>query len=119
MIKYRKVLCDILKCTEYEEKDIKATTKMDGKVIMRDFEGGCHYDGKILEKNVPFIELGSPFHGVYVPESKFNTYTKLLINICINYLHKVTFDEKRFYSTSPFEVGDIFVEKIDNKQKTS
>lgn len=112
MVKYTKVCCDILKCTEYEEKGLKATTKVNGKVILRDFEGGCHYDGEILKKNVPFIELGKPFHGVYVPEEKFNFYTKFLINFYVNYIHKVTFDEKRFYSTSPFEVGDVFVEKV-------
>jgi len=114
MIKYKKVYCNILKCTDYEDKGLKSSTKINGKVVMMDFEGGYHYDGEVLEKNVPFIELGSPFHGVYVPEKKFNFYTKLLIKLCTSYLHKVTFDEKRFYSTSPFEIGDIFVEKIQN-----
>ena len=113
MIEYKKVLCDILKCTDYEEKGMKSSSKINGEVIFRDFEGICHYDGKIIEKNVPFIELGAPFHSVYVPESKFNAYTKFLINFCRNYLHKITFDEKRFYSSSPFEVGDIFVEKVE------
>jgi len=114
MIKYNKVYCNILKCTDYEEKGIKATTKVKGKVILRDFEGGCHYDGEVIEKNVPFIELGTPFHNVYIPESKFNAYTKLIVNFCRNYLHRITFDEKRFYPTTPFEPGDIFVEKVDN-----
>ena len=81
---------------------------------MRDFEGGSNYAGEILEKNVPFIELGLPFQGVYVPESKFNFYTKFLIKFHVKYLHRVTFDEKRFYSTTPFEIGDMFIEKVEN-----
>ena len=112
MIEYKKVFCDVLKCTDYEEKGMKSSSKINGEVIFRDFEGICHYDGEIIQKNVPFIELGLPFHGVYVPESKFNAYTKFIINFCKNYLHTITFDEKRFYSTSPCNVGDIFVEKI-------
>lgn len=115
MIKYNKVYCDILKCTEYEEKGLKATTKVNGKITMRDFEGVCHYDGEVIEKNIPFIELDYPFHGVYIPENKFKGYTKFLINFCRNYLHRITFDEKRFYTTSPFEVGDIFVEKVKDQ----
>lgn len=114
MIKYKKVLCDILKCTEYEEKGMKSSSKVNGEVIIRDFEGVCHYHGEVMEKNVAFIELAPPFHGVYIPESKFKGYTKFLINFCRSYLHRITFDEKRFYSTSPFEVGDIFVEKIES-----
>lgn len=114
MIKFKKVYCDILKCTEYEERGIKSSTKVNGDIIIRDFEGGCHYDGEVLEKNVPFIEIGSPFHGVYVPERKFNILTKFIINFCRSYLHRITFDEKRFYTTSPFEIGDIFVEKVEN-----
>ena len=113
MIKYNKVLCDILKCTEYEEKELKSTTKIDGEAIIRDFEGGIHYDGEVIEKNVPFIELGTPFHGVYVPQRKFNAFTKFIINFCIKYIHKVTFDEKIFYSPTPFEIADIFVEKVN------
>ena len=114
MIKYKKVYCDILKCTQYEERGMKSSSKINGEVVIRDFEGVCHYYGEVIEKNVPFIELGAPFHSVYIPECKFNAYTKFLINFYINYLHKITFDEKRFYTTSPFEVGDIFVEKVEN-----
>lgn len=114
MIKYKKVTCDILKCTNYEEKGLKVSTKTNGKVIIRDFEGGSHYNGEVLEKNIPFIQLGAPFHDVYVPENKFNALTKFIINFCRSYLHRLTFDEKRFYTTTPFEVGDIFVEKVEN-----
>ena len=113
MIKYKKVHCDILKCTEYEEKGIKSSSKINGEIVFRDFEGLCHYDGKVLENNVPFIELDYPFHGVYIPENKFKGYTKFLVLLSKNYLHKITFDEKRFYSTSPSEVGDIFVKKTE------
>ena len=114
MIKYKKVYCDILKCTEYEEKELKSSTKVNGKVIIRDFEGGTHYNGEVIEENVPFIELGAPFHNVYVPKNKFKGYTIFLINFCKSFLHRITFDEKRFYTTSPFEIGDIFVEKLEN-----
>ena len=114
MIKFKKVLCDVLECTEYSEKGLKTSSKVDGKLVLREFEGGWHYGGKIIKENVPFIQLDYPFHCTYIPVCKFNFITKLILYYAMNFSHAVTIDDKRFYSDTPHNVKDKFVQIVQS-----
>ena len=113
MIKFKKVLCNVLECTEYDEKGLKSSVKVNDNVTLREFEGGCHYDGKLIQENVPFIQLDYPFHCTYIPEKKFNFITKLILHYAINYSHTVIIDEKRFFTNAPANLRDKFVQVIE------
>ena len=112
MIKFKKVLCNILECTEFDLKGLKSFTRSNGKDILSEFEGGCHYDGKVIQENVPFIQLDFPFHCTFIPESKFNFVTKILLYYAMNYSHIVTIDEKRFFTNAPANLRDKFVQVV-------
>lgn len=115
MIKYEKVLCDIMECTEHSQKGIKSSAKINEDVVFESFDGVCYYDGKAIQKRIPFVHITEPYNGVYIPESRFNFITSFLIGFKSKFHGGITIDNKRFYSSSPFKVGDIFVEKIETE----
>lgn len=112
MLRYKKVLCDILSCTEHSHKGIKSSCKMNEDVILSGFDGCIYYDGKPVQKRIPFIEITEPYSGLYIPENKFNFITTFLIGFHSRFHHSIAIDNKRFYTSSPDKVGDIFVKKV-------
>ena len=115
MIKYKKVLCDIMECTEYEYKSRMSSTLSDskGNVIAESGFGVSSYDGKPIHKNVPFIQVSEPYYYLYIPEEKFNFITKFLIVYSVKFKKGITLNNKRFYKTSPNKIGDVYVKCDD------
>ena len=111
MIKYNKVLCDIMECTEYEYKSSMRSTLSDskGNIMFESGFGSSSYNGKPINKNVPFIQVSEPFRYLYIPENKFNFLTTFLIGLHSKFNNGITIDNKRFYNTSPHKKGDIYV----------
>lgn len=115
MFTYKKVLCDILECTEYEYKSNMCSTLSDSKgtVISECGFGSSNYTGKTIQEKVPFIEVDEPFHYLYIPENKFNFITTFLIGFHSKFHHGITLDNKRFYNTGPNKLHDIYVKVCD------
>jgi len=117
MIKYKKGLCDVLKCTEYEYKSHMTSSIRDskGNVIAESGFGSSRYDGKPIQKDISFIQVSDPYY-LYIPEEKFNFISKFLIAYSVKFNKGITLNNKRFYSTSPNKLGDIYVKVSENTQ---
>ena len=108
MIKYEKVLCDIMECTAHSQKGIISSGLLSG------FDGCIYYDGKPIEKNIPFIHITERFTELYIPENKFNFITKFLIGFHSRFNRGITIDNKKFFTSYPDKIGDIFVKNSEN-----
>lgn len=117
MIKYKRVLCDIMECTKYEYQSHGRSTLSDseGNIIIECGFGTSSHDGKPIQKNVPFIQVSEPFQYLYIPEKKFNFLTTFLIGFHSKFHRGITLNNKRFYNTSPNKIGDIYVKCNDEK----
>lgn len=115
MIKYKKVLCDLMECTEYEYKSSMRSTLSDskGNIMFESGFGSSSYNGKPINKNVPFIQVSDPYYYLYIPEEKFNFITKFLIAYSVKFKKGITLNNKRFYNTSPHKIGDVYVKCDD------
>lgn len=111
MIKYEKVLCDIMECTKYEYKSHMRSTlsNSNGNIMFESGFGSSSYDGKPIKEKVPFIQVSEPYRYLYIPENRFNFLTKFLIWFHSKFHHGITIGNKRFYSTSPNKLGYIYV----------
>ena len=116
MIKYEKVLCDIMECTEYEYKSSMRSTISDsnGNTMFESGFGTKYYDGKPIKEKVPFIQVSEPYYYLYIPENKFNFITTFLIRFHSKFNNGITLDNKRFYNTSPNKYGDTYVKVSEN-----
>ncbi len=116
MIKYEKVLCDIMECTEYEYKSRMRSTLSDsnGNTMFESGFGTSSYDGKAIQKNLPFIQVSEPYRYLYIPENKFNFLTKLIIAFSSKFHKGIVLNNKRFYNTSPNKIGNIYVKVSEN-----
>ena len=116
MVKYSKVLCDILKCSEYKRSGVSSSASMNEDVIFSSFDGCIYYVGKPIKKRVPFIKINEPFCDLFVPENKFNFVTLFLIGLYSKINKGITIDNKRFYSSDPDKIGDIYVKVFKEDQ---
>lgn len=115
MIKTKTVICDVMECTEYEERGIKSTLR-DSKRndIISEFNGVCYYDGKPIKHNVPFIMLDYPLYGLCIPENKFNLKVKFLIYFYTFFKSGILIDGKTFFELSPDKIGDKYLKVIND-----
>jgi len=109
MIKTKKVLCDILKCSKHSKSGVTSCATMNEETLFGSFDGCIYYDGKAIEKRICFIEVTEPYSGLYIPENKFNFVTRFLIGFHSKFHRGITIDNKRFYTSTPHKIGDIFV----------
>lgn len=110
MIKYKRVLCDVLKCSEYKESGARSSCSINNDVAFDSFDGCIYYDGDTIEKGIPFIKLIKPFPELYIPENKFNFITSFLIGLHSKIHRGITIDNKKFYISSPHKIGDVYVQ---------